>query len=109
MRDAVSCNCTTEEMLEKISSICADIWTGSYTQECLPVDIKALKLLHIAALTLPSTTALTLLYMSATSQICKPEDGDAPYLQPTRKRNVLKYAKGQQKQSMKIHVCKRMN
>jgi len=86
MRDAVSCNCTIEEMQEKISSICADIWTGSYIKECLPADITALTPPHTIALTPPHTTALTpphttaliLLYMSATSQICKPEEGDAP-------------------------------
>lgn len=174
MRDAVSCNWTTEEMQEKISGICADTRTGSYIQECLPADITALILLHFTALTLPCTTALTLPHTKAlitphyssntavhyssntaahysTNSATHYSSNTATHYSSntathyssntathyssntavhvchitdlqtrgrwcpiniyslTRKGNVLKYAKGQQPQSTKIHVCKRMN
>ena len=65
MRDAVSCNCTTDEMQQKISSIFADIWKGSYIQECLPAAITAVTLPHTAVLIVPYIIPLLVLYITA--------------------------------------------
>jgi hypothetical protein len=77
IRDAVSCNCTTDKMQEKnIMHLFRQ--TGSYIEESSVADITALILSHITALKLPHITALILPNTSATSQICRGEEGDAP-------------------------------